>query len=278
MYKYLLALMICLVTTVSFAGPIEAPEVRKADRELYLRVVVETTVDEGAFIVVDARDTNAKTIQWRVSPGTTYRVFENGRVAICGTGGSKIHKFMVIAVKDNDVIIKEYVISVVQPSKFQSMLHPIIQSEYLKIISKYREDDAEKLANVFKSLALQVRSGEITDIQDLMTRTKNTNKAVLGDRVEVWTPLLLVLGEKLQSLSENGDLPDSESLFDVWLTVHNSLMKLKSDVERDKKNGIKQTTSISGNGLRTIRDGHTRVLWARKSNKLWTATQVACCS
>lgn len=268
MYKYLLVSMLCLVTTVSFAGPVEAPNPRKADQKLYLRVVVETTVNEGDFIVVDASDTNARTIKWRVSPGTTYRVFEDGKVAICGTGDKKTHKFMVIAVKDNEVLIKEYVITVVKPSKFQSILHPVIQSEYLKIISKHREDDAEKLANVFKSLALQVRSEEITDIQVLITKTKDANKAVLGDRVEVWTPLLMALGEKLQSLSENGDLPDNESLFDAWLTVHNSLIRMK--------NGVKQTTSISNNSLRTICNDHTCILRARKSNKFWTTAQVAC--
>ena len=261
MYKYLLA-------STMFVAPVEAPNPHKADRELYLNVVVETTVNEGDFIVVDASDTNAKTIKWRVSLGTTYRVFEDGKVAICGTGGNKVHKFMVIVVKDNDVIIKEYVITVVKPSKFQTILHSIIQSEYLKIISKHREDDAEKLANVFKSLALQVRSGEITDIQILITKTKDANKAVLGDRVEVWTPLLIALGDKLQSLSENGDLPDNESLFDAWLTVHNSLIRMK--------NGVKQTTSISGNGLWIIHNSHTRVLWTRKSNKLWLTTQAAC--
>lgn len=266
MYKYFLALMIYLVTTVSFAGPVEAPNPHKSDRDLYLRVVVETTVNEGDFIVVDARDTNANTIKWLVSPGTTYRVFEAGKVAICGTGGKKTHKFMVVAVKDNDVIIKEFVISVVRPSKFQAILHPIIQTEYLKIISKHREDDAEKLANVFKSLALQVRSGEIEDMQVLMDKTKNANKTVLGDRVKVWTPLLIALGEKLQSLSENGDLPDNESLFDVWMTVHNSLMRVRNE----------QTKSISSNGLWTIHTSHTRLLFARKSNKLWAATQIAC--
>lgn len=269
MYKYLLASMICLVTTVSLAGPVEAP-----DQELYLNVVVETTVNEGDFIVVDASDTNAKIIKWRVSPGTIYRVFEGGKVAICGTGGKKVHKFMVIAVKDNDVIIKEVVITVVKPSMFQSILHPIIQSEYLKIISEYREDDAEKLANVFKSLALQVRSGEITNMQILFIKTKDANVAVLGDRVKVWTPLLIALGEKLQSLSENGDLPDNESLFDVWLTVHNSLMKMRSTVGNE--NGIKQATSTGSNGLRTIYNSHTRVLRARQSNKLWTVAQTAC--
>lgn len=268
MYKYLLALTLWLPTTISFAGPVEAPDPHKADRELYLRVVVENTVNEGDFIVVDASDTNAKVIKWRVSPGTIYRVFENGKIAICGTGGKKTHKFMIIAVKDNEVLIKEYVISVIKPSKFQSILYPIIQLEYLKVISEYREDDAEKLANVFKSLALRIRSGEITDIQDLMSKTKDANKAVLGDRVEVWTPLLLALGEKLQSLSESGDLPDTEALFDVWLTVHSSLMKVK--------NGIKQTTSISVDGFRIIHNGHTSILRARKSNKLWTTTQTAC--
>lgn len=82
--------------------------------------------------------------------------------------------------------------------------------------------DAAKLAGSFRSIAGEIQSGTLTDVNSILRRTKENNDATIENRNE-WLAWFTKMSEYLQTSYNNGSIRDTEDFYKAWMDIANGL-------------------------------------------------------
>jgi hypothetical protein len=78
-------------------------------------------------------------------------------------------------------------------------------------------EECTLLADSFESVA--ARYNDLPEQGDWIKATAETNRVVLGDRVDAWSPILDKIGKMLLKKAENGELTTPEEHKRLWLEI-----------------------------------------------------------
>lgn len=86
---------------------------------------------------------------------------------------------------------------------------------------------AKALASSFRSIASAQAAGTISGLQQMLTMTRESNNAALGDSVSAWKPWGLKLNDELKRLTTGGKIASTADLAEAWLEIAAGLEGVK---------------------------------------------------
>ena len=209
----------------SLPTPSEAVTVTQddpAEAKLVL-VAPNSFVRIGELVRLDVSGSSATSFKWRVTPSTDdFLVYDAGARAVFSARAAGEYQFIVgCGAKDGSVDVVVHVIKVLGPP-------PIPQSDNLTDWIPYwnwtldlPKAEIEAVAASFEEVA--ANADEFDDIGDFIKATAKASRKALGDRIEVWKPILDKVGANLSEKAEAGALTSPEECRAEWLKVAEGL-------------------------------------------------------
>lgn len=171
----------------------------------------------GELIELDASKSNATSFTWRVIPSTpNFKVIEKGKKLLFCSGETGTYLFILAAAKRDsvDCVVHQIIIKG----------RPVIDT-LAKRVRSWLPKNAnpiilEKLARSFERVA----SAGHTDIAIFVKTTALSNRGILGQDLEEWTPFLKSLSAYLKSNLVEASI---ENHIELWFKLAAALRSLK---------------------------------------------------
>lgn len=232
---FLSAVILCFALSYSPAVAQDPAPVNKAE------VIIDapSKVKIGDLITIDLSKSIGTGFDFKVIPlPPGLRVFNDGRVIVCGTGAKNIEYLFVISCALEDASsIKTHAIQIYgavapgpPPNPGENLVDKVV-GWCENVESLTPRDDAMKLAQSFASLAIIADQGGFTSPADLVKATATSNREALNGNLEYWTSLLDSLMSELKALAEAGKLPDTKSHAPIWRDVAKGLRAYAAGLE-----------------------------------------------
>lgn len=212
-----LALLFCL------AVPTLAPAQEDPVVEAKVVLIAPSQARVGELVRFDASDSVADSFKWLLVPQSCpdFEVYDAGRKAVFSARMEGEYVFIVAVAKEGTVDVVRHVIKVVGPPPM-----PVTDSlaEWIPFwnwAEMLPQDECKALAASFEEIA--ARQDELTKPEDWLRATAEANRAVLGDRLPAWKPMLDKIGTALRKRAESGALATPEEHAAAWLEVAKGL-------------------------------------------------------
>lgn len=211
-----IALLFCL------AVPTLAPAQEAQPAEAKIVLVAPDQIRVGELCRLDVSESVADSFEWLLVPQTPdFEVFADGRRAVFSARIEGEYQFIVACAKGGTVDVVSHVIRVVGPPPM-----PVTDSlaEWIPFwnwVEMLPQDECKALAASFEEIA--ARQDELTKPEDWLRATAEANRAVLGDRLPAWKPMLDKIGTALRKRAESGALDTPEEHAAAWLEVAKGL-------------------------------------------------------
>jgi hypothetical protein len=227
-----LAILLCLTTPfLAQSGPAQNPPTLTAEvtvppdkqAEAKLVLVAPHSCRIGELVRLDASQSSATSFKWRVIPGTDdFEAYDAGARAVFSARVAGEYKIIVgCGAKDGSVDVVVHILKVLGPP-------PMPQSDNLTDWIPYwnwnldlPRAEIEAIADSFEEIA--ANADESDDIGDFIKATAKASRKVLGDRVEVWKPILDKVGANLSEKAETGAMTSTEECREEWRRVAEGL-------------------------------------------------------
>jgi len=216
----LASLTLLIVLTIPLLAPAQAPEPVQGEAKVVL--TAPSTIRVGELARFDVSESVAAGIKWLLIPHSVdFEVYADGRRAVFSARVPGKYRFVIACAKGDSVDVITHVITVVGPPTT-----PLTDSfeEWIPFWNwtlELPKDDCKALAESFEEIASQV--DDLDDAEEWIKATAKANRKVLGDRIDVWGPMLDKLGAKLLEKAENGALSTPKDHQKVWLEIAKGL-------------------------------------------------------
>jgi hypothetical protein len=222
-----LAILFCLTTP--FLAQSDPPAVSTAvavtqddPAEAKIVLVAPTSARIGELVRLDVSESNAATFEWRLVPGSVdFEVFDAGARAVFSARKAGEYQFIVACAKGDSVDVAVHIVKVLGPP-------PMPQTDSLTDWIPYwnwdldlPKEELESLAVSFEEIAS--RSADFEDVSDFIKATAKASRETLGDRIEMWKPLLDEIGANLSTKAESGAMTTPEECRAEWRRVAEGL-------------------------------------------------------
>lgn len=184
-------------------------------------ITAPTEVKLGDLVILEVTGEAAASYKWKIVPESdNFLVIDNGKRAVFSHGIEGNFMFILAAAKDGDVDVVTHDLRVVGKPSYSGIETKVRQ--WVRGVNTTK-DEAEKLANSFKTVAMVARSGQIRDIEGFIQATKVANQDAIGANLESWAPFRAALNQELTSKHEAGELPDLDAHIQYWIELSEAL-------------------------------------------------------
>jgi hypothetical protein len=231
-----LALLLCLIVggTGTFCAPSPSASPPSAVDPLTLTTQAEPTdkakivliapltVRIGELVRFDVSDSAADSFKWLLVPlSEDFLVYDSGARAVFSARTAGEYRFIVACAKDGSVDVVTHLVRVTEPPTTPTTDSLSEWIPFWNWDTGLPREECEKLADSFEALA--ARRDELTTPGDWIKATAEANRAILGERLHAWTPLLDKIGKNLRKRAETGTLITPADHEKVWLEIAQGL-------------------------------------------------------
>jgi len=192
--------------------------------EAKIVLVAPSTARVGELVRLDVTESAGKEFQWLVIPGSPdFEVYAQGRRAVFSARAAGEYRFVVACAVGDTVDVITHVITIIGPPP-----EPTSQSlaEWIPFwMWQYDLPLEEKLALADSFEGIASRAQTLHTAQDWIQATAESNKAVLGVRIDAWAPILDKIGAALYKMAQDGVLVTPEQHSAVWMEIASGLRK-----------------------------------------------------
>ena len=208
----------------------------------------------GDLIEIDAvvngvDDPKRVTYDWKILPEVEIKKWPDGSKILLGTGPAPTEYTIFLAVgvvsdgaqpsqqlftRIGTVVVKQEVESSPPPAGAPPVelgelgKEAVRLTELVRVNEFYTQDDLKKdaraLADNFNRIAAQVRSGEITSLEEALNKTREFNRSFPSR--DNWAEWFSGLSAKLSTANDDGQLSTTDQIVTVWSDVANGLSSL----------------------------------------------------
>ena len=175
----------------------------------------------GEMVRFDASDSTADSFKWLLIPGSVdFLTYDSGSRAVFSARAPGNYRFVVAVAKDGTVDVIDHVIRVIGPPPNPSTNS---LSEWLPVwlyATSLPRDECEILAANFEALAAR---DDLHKPIEWIRATAESNREILGDRIDAWIPILDKINTALKKKAEDGLLDTPMDHAKVWREIAEGL-------------------------------------------------------
>lgn len=200
---------------------------QSVSRSANLKVIIigPETVQPGTLVKLDASQSDGDTFSWKLAGvnSESYEVSDDGKKVYFANTTPGRYAFVFAAAKKNEtgpptLVLTEHVLTVqgqapVNPSKPDNPAPPTDTLPQGKFgLARFTRDlvtsslTADKrglsssLAANYSLVAAQLRGGTLSGKNAALAKLTEKNRATVGDKADVWKPVISAIGKKLQDM------------------------------------------------------------------------------
>ena len=176
----------------------------------------------GELVRLDVSGSTAATFEWRLTPDSVdFEVYDAGSRAVFSARKAGEYQFIVACAKGDTVDIAVHIVKVLGPPPMPQTDNLTDWIPYWNWDLDLPKAEIEAMAASFEAVAAQ--ADDFEDIGDFIKATAKASREALGDRVEVWKPILDNVGANLSEKAETGAMTTPEECREEWLKVAEGL-------------------------------------------------------
>ncbi len=180
----------------------------------------------GDLVVISVEDSNAASFKWMVTPSTdNILVIDDGKRIVFSSGVLGKYNFTVACALGDTVDLASHTVDIVSPAEPLSELESKITSWCELINSSNKRDECLALSQSFSSIGTMIEAGKLLTPDEIVAATSLSNKAALGDSLELWQPFRDGIVKHLTEIAGEGKLSDPASHTKVWMEIAEALRK-----------------------------------------------------
>jgi len=210
-----IAILLCLTSATLCAQDIPAEAKVVLDAPNSCRI--------GELVRLDASESTATNFKWLLIPDSVdFEVYDEGRRAVFSARAAGTFLFVISVTKNDTIDMIKHTIRVVgpPPTPVTDSLADWIPFWAWNYVLPKEECDAVAL-----NFEVVSSRDDLKTPQDWIRVTAKMNRDTLGDRLEVWKPLLDKIGVALANKANNGTLETAADHAQVWLEIADGLRK-----------------------------------------------------
>jgi hypothetical protein len=203
--------------------PSEAVTVTPDDpAEAKLVLVAPHSARVGELVRFDVSGSTAINFKWKVPAGIRdFEVYDAGARAVFSARVAGEYEFIVACAKGDSVDVVRHVVKVLGPPPMPQTDNLTDWIPYWNWTLDLPKAEIEAIAASFEEVA--ANADEFDDIGDFIKATAKASREALGDRIEVWKPILDKVGANLSEKAETGAMTTPEECREEWLRVAEGL-------------------------------------------------------
>jgi len=207
---------------VAQTDPPATPQGEKA------KIVLEapSTARVGELIRFDVSQSIADSFQWLLVPESAKADFETynaGSRAVFSARGPGEYVFIVACAKNGTVDVVRHVITVKSPPQTPTNDSLEAWIPFWAYTYNLPPTECHLLANSFEKVA---SNPNLETPGDWIKATSESNRAILGSKLDLFKPLLNKIGKILQKRAQDGLLVTPEQHKALWLEIASALRKI----------------------------------------------------
>ena len=213
-----IALLLCLTSATLCA---QDTEVRPAEAQVVL--IAPDSCRVGELVRLDVSDSTADSFQWVLVPEShpDFLTYDDGAKAVFSARAPGTYRFIVACAKGGTVDVITHVIKVIGPPDLPTTDDLSAWVPFWMWAAQLPKEECDLLAASFEGIA--ARAHELTEPEDWLKLTAETNREVLGDRLQAWIPILKKIGAALRKRAESGAMSTPEEHAEAWLEIAEGL-------------------------------------------------------
>jgi hypothetical protein len=190
--------------------------------EAKLVLVAPTSARIGELVRFDLSGSNAAKFKWKVAEGIRdFEVYDAGARAVFSARKAGEYQFIVACAMGDTVDVITHVVKVLGPPPMPQTDNLTDWIPYWNWTLDLPKAEIEALADSFEEVAAS--TDEFEDVGDFIKATAKASRKALGDRIEVWKPILDKVGANLSEKAETGAMTTPEECREEWLKVAEGL-------------------------------------------------------
>jgi hypothetical protein len=219
-------LLLCLASATLLGAQDKTPVAKTtvpAQVEAKIVLSAPSVCRIGELVRLDVSESVADSFKWLLVPQSQdWLTYEGGAKAVFSARTAGDYQFIVAVAKGGSVDVVTWVVKVMEPPS-----EPAVDASLTEWIPFWNweldlpADECQALAASFDDLA--DRSATLEEPADWIEATAKANRAILGDRVSAWAPMLDKIGAKLLKMAESGDLSTPDDHARVWREIAEGL-------------------------------------------------------
>jgi len=175
----------------------------------------------GELVRLDASESVADSFKWLLIPDSDdFLVYDDGRRAVFSARAPGEFRFVLAVAKGGSIDVITHLIRVIGPPDEPE------SDDFVELIPFWNwtldlpEDELAAIADNFASLAAR---DDLVTPEQWIKETVESNRAILGDRIEAWAPLLDQIGKMLVEKAQSGALVTPEDHKREWERIAEGL-------------------------------------------------------
>lgn len=209
-------------------GPVEPVPTKPNGAEIV--VIAPSEGEVGQLIRINVSGSKGQTFKWLCIPqDADFEVYDNGKKVCFSSSKVGVYTFIVASANDNELDSKIIIITIGQPviepplPPNSSLVVNVTSWVSTLVKSTDKKIEAAKLAASFRAIAVQIDSGDLNDVEKIVTATSAANKAVLKDSINDWVTFLAQLQKELKVQAQAGTLVTVEQHASIWKEIAKGL-------------------------------------------------------
>lgn len=210
-----LAILFCL-TMPTLAPAQEAPPA-----EAKIVLVAPDSARVGELVRLDVSESSADSFKWILVPDSDdFLTYDAGARAVFSARAQGEYRFVIACAKDESVDVITHVVKIIGPPSEPTSNSLADWIPYWHWKNPLPESELRQMAVSFEKIAART---DLDTPGDWQAATAEANRAILGDRIEAWKPLLEKIGASLHNKAQAGDLTTPEQHAETWLEIAEGL-------------------------------------------------------
>lgn len=182
----------------------------------------QEVAEVGELVRFDLTESTAESFKWILVPeAADFEVYCEGQRAVFSARKPGSYMFIIGCGYKGTVDVAVHIVTV-EGNDPPNIPRPDVNASldkwvpYWCSVNTLPEDEAEKLAGSFESIAAQIAADVLQETDDIITATSNANKQVLGDSLPAWLPVLRELQTTMKTLAGQGKLTTPDQHQALW--------------------------------------------------------------
>jgi hypothetical protein len=203
--------------------PSEAVTVASDEQaEAKLVLVAPSVCRIGELVRFDVSGSTAASFKWILVPDLSdFEVYDAGARAVFSARKAGEYRFIVACAKGDSIDVVTHVVKVLAPPLIPQTDNLTDWIPYWNWDLDLPKAEIEALAASFEEVAAD--ADDFEDVGDFIKATAKASREALGDRIEVWKPILDKVGANLSEKAETGAMTSPEECREEWLKVAEGL-------------------------------------------------------
>jgi hypothetical protein len=236
-------------TPSSVSMILRGDDVIQPEKTAKVVIQAQEIAEIGELVRFNLSESTAQSFKWLMVPeAVDFEVYDDGRRAVFSAREAGDYLFIVACACDGAVDVAIHIVTVEEPiepppipddpvtpdDEYPNVSQPAVNATldkwtaYWCSANKLPQDETERLAASFESIAAQIASGVLQKADDIIKATADVNREALGESLSDWLPVLRELQIAMQRLAGQGQLSNPDQHQALWLEIAKGLRQYVS--------------------------------------------------